>query len=42
MAMTEHRSVNTVMGYFQAGALLSSRATRLLEDDDREVSPRPE
>ncbi|MFZ3183984.1 MAG: site-specific integrase [Pseudomonas sp.] len=32
MAMTEHRSVNTVMGYFQAGALLSSRATSLLPD----------
>lgn len=30
MAMTEHRSVPTVMGYFQAGSLLSSRATTLL------------
>jgi integrase len=30
MAMTEHRSVGTVMGYFQAGTLLSSRATDLL------------
>ncbi|AZD61035.1 Phage integrase [Pseudomonas chlororaphis subsp. aurantiaca] len=30
MAMTEHRSVTTVMRYFQAGALLSSRATDLL------------
>jgi integrase len=30
MAMTEHRSVGTVMGYFQAGALLSSRAADLL------------
>lgn len=30
MAMTEHRSVGTIMGYFQAGALLSSRATDLL------------
>jgi integrase len=30
MAMTEHRSVNTVMGYFQAGSLLNSRATSLL------------
>lgn len=30
MAMTEHRSVATVMGYFQAGTLLSSRATELL------------
>jgi integrase len=33
MAMTEHRSVNTVMGYFQAGSLLASRATRLLDDE---------
>ena len=32
MAMTEHRSVSTVMGYFQAGSLLSSRATSLLGD----------
>lgn len=31
MAMTEHRSVGTVMGYFQAGALLDSRANQLLE-----------
>ncbi len=30
MAMTEHRSVGTVMGYFQAGTLLSSKATSLL------------
>ena len=27
MAMTEHRNVGTVMGYFQVGALLDSRAT---------------
>jgi integrase len=32
MAMTEHRSVTTVMGYFQAGSLLNSRATQLLAD----------
>ncbi|MEO4017789.1 site-specific integrase, partial [Pseudomonas rossensis] len=32
MAMTEHRSVGTVMGYFQAGSLLSSRASNLLID----------
>jgi integrase len=32
MAMTEHRSVATVMGYFQAGTLLSSRASELLPD----------
>lgn len=31
MAMTEHRSVGTVMGYFQAGALLSSSASDLLQ-----------
>lgn len=30
MAMTEHRGVGTVMGYFQAGSLLNSRATELL------------
>jgi len=29
MAMTEHRSVGTVMGYFQAGSLLASRASAL-------------
>ena len=34
MAMTEHRSVETVMGYFQAGSLLASRATSLLPDND--------
>lgn len=31
MAMTEHRSVGTAMGYFQAGTLLSSAATDLLK-----------
>ncbi|PXV52353.1 Phage integrase family protein [Dyella jiangningensis] len=30
MAMTEHRGVGTVMGYFQAGSLLASRASHLL------------
>ncbi|MND73310.1 site-specific tyrosine recombinase XerC [compost metagenome] len=34
MAMTEHRSVGTVMGYFQAGSLLNSRATTLLADSE--------
>lgn len=33
MAMTEHKSVATVMGYFQAGSLLTSKATRLMPDD---------
>lgn len=32
MAMTEHTSVDTVMGYFQAGSLLNSRVTKLLSD----------
>jgi integrase len=32
MALTEHRGVATVMGYFQAGALLSSRGTSLLPE----------
>jgi len=36
MAMSEHRGVGTVMGYFQAGSLLTSRATALLS-----VSPPP-
>jgi len=34
MAMTEHRSVATVMGYFQAGSLLGSTATELLKSED--------
>lgn len=33
MEMTEHTSVDTVMGYFQAGSLLNSRVTRLLSDN---------
>ncbi|GFM55912.1 integrase [Pseudomonas cichorii] len=40
MAMTEHRSVSTVMGYFQAGSLLESRVTTLLKSttiDDKET-----
>ncbi|MFZ6049806.1 site-specific integrase [Pseudomonas sp. CR3202] len=41
MAMTEHRSVSTVMGYFQAGALLGSRASRLLETPEH-LAGRPE
>jgi integrase len=30
MAMTEHRSISTVMGYFQAGSLLGSRVSALM------------
>jgi hypothetical protein len=29
MAMTEHRSLGTVMGYFQSGSLLASPASAL-------------
>jgi integrase len=39
MAMTEHRSVGTVMGYFQAGTLLSSRATNLLGAAEGALDP---
>ena len=34
MAMTGHRSVQTVMGYYQSGELSTSRAARLLEFED--------
>ncbi|WP_346830786.1 site-specific integrase [Pseudomonas abietaniphila] len=36
MAMTEHRSISTVMSYFQAGSLLGSPASQLLS---REAQP---
>lgn len=40
MAMTGHRSVGTVMGYFQAGTLLSSRASALkLPGASNEAAP---
>jgi integrase len=32
MAMTGHRSVQTVMGYYQSGELSTSRAARLIDD----------
>lgn len=37
MAMTEHRGVGTVMEYFQAGSLLTSRAVTLLAPSHDEV-----
>ncbi|WP_201192452.1 site-specific integrase [Pseudomonas fluorescens] len=40
MAMTEHRSVATVMSYFQAGSLLNSRATGLFPSLD--LTPKQE
>lgn len=33
MAMTGHRSVQTVMGYYQSGELSSSRAARLIDSE---------
>jgi hypothetical protein len=33
MAMTWHRSIQTVMRYFQTGAIGQTRAARLLGDD---------
>lgn len=34
MAMPKHRSVSTVMGYFQTGSLMNSRAALLLTNPD--------
>lgn len=34
MAMTEHTSISTVMGYFQSGNMLNSAATTLLAGYD--------
>ncbi|EMV7338274.1 TPA: site-specific integrase [Pseudomonas aeruginosa] len=36
MAMTEHRSVSTVMGYFQSGSLLGSRVSQLMTTSSSE------
>jgi site-specific recombinase XerD len=33
MAMTEHRAVSSVMGYFQTGSAAENSAARLLQDD---------
>lgn len=41
MAMTEHRSVGTVMGYFQAGVLLTSRVSALQLPPSAEQAPAP-
>jgi integrase len=42
MAMTEHRGVGTVMGYFQAGSLLTSRATTLLASPSLDIDAAPQ
>jgi integrase len=34
MAMTGHRSVQTVMGYYQSGDMSTSRAARLMDHSD--------
>jgi integrase len=41
MAMSEHRGVSTVMGYFQAGKLLDSRAGKLLSTKSGESTSPP-
>jgi site-specific recombinase XerD len=41
MAMTEHVSVATVMGYFQAGTLLKSSAITLLEPPNPHTADPP-
>ncbi|AIF48189.1 integrase [Dyella japonica A8] len=41
MAMTEHRGVGTVMGYFQTGSLLASRASTLLAAMPEPDGPSP-
>jgi integrase len=41
MAMTEHRGVGTVMGYFQAGSLLTSRAAAILPTQGVNVDDMP-
>jgi integrase len=41
MAMTGHRSVQTVMRYFQTGAIGQTRAARLLGDDPPGVGGTP-
>jgi len=33
MAMTGHRSVQTIVGYYPSGELSTSRAARLIESD---------
>ena len=40
MALTEHRGLATVMGYFQAGTLLNSRGTDLLRADSNAAIPK--
>lgn len=35
MAMTDHRSVNTLMGYYQAGELLNAQVSNLLESAEQ-------
>jgi integrase len=36
MALTGHRSVQTVMDYYQSGEVGSSRAARLMDDKENE------
>jgi hypothetical protein len=38
MAMTEHRSVASVVGYFQAGSASKNPAARLLDDSEQRAT----
>ena len=42
MAMTGHRSIQSVMRYFQSGAIGETRAARLLDDDPHPAELRSE
>jgi hypothetical protein len=39
IAMTGHRSLQTVMGYYQSGELSTSRAARLIETNEPAGAP---
>ena len=39
MAMTGHRSVLTIMGYYQSGELAASRAAHLLDQPEQPAPP---
>lgn len=39
MAMTEHRSVGSVIGYFQAGSVQDNPAARLMDGNARPITP---
>ena len=42
MAMTGHRSIQTVMRYFQTGAIGQTRAARLMGEDLPQTTEEPQ